>query len=495
MGKKIIVIGAGIGGIASAALLARRGFEVEVFEKTNSLGGRCDSLVVGGHRFDTGATMFLMPEIFEDFFASLGERVEDHLALSRIDPTCRLEFADGSRLDLSSDLDLMRRQLDGMEPGSFGAYLRHLSFGHEAYGDAIPRFIRRDFDRFSDFATPANLLALLRLKAFRKHYGLVARSFEDQRLRAAFTFQDVYVGMSPFSAPALFSLFPYMEIVNGLWCPAGGMGALSAALVRIARRLGVVFHTESPVKSIEVEERRASAVVFEDGSRRTADIVLADADLPYVYRALLPPDGSASRLRKKHYSCSAITFYLGLKARLDGLATQHSVYFADDYAAGFRALSDPGAMPSQFHFYVNAPTRIDADAAPPGRDTLMVAVPVANADPDREPDYDRLKRGARSYVMERLSRAAGTDVESLVDLEICYTPRTWRDRLNLERGSVFGSLSHDMFQIGWFRPANHHARYRNLYFCGGSTVPGSGVPMVLIGASLVSERIAKEAAS
>ena len=495
MGVKVIVIGAGVGGIATAALLAKRGFEVEVFEKTGSLGGRCDSLEIKGHRFDSGATMFLMPEVFADFFASMGERLEDHLKVAKIDPTCSLDFADGTRLDLSSNLELMRRQLDSFEEGAFGSFLRHLSFGYEAYRDAIPRFIRKDFDRMGDFINPANLLALLKLRAFQKHYALVARSFKDERLRAAFTYQDVYVGMSPFAAPALFSLFPFMEIVNGLWCPIGGMGALSAALVGIARKAGVKFHLDSPVTRIETEGGRAGAVIVNEDERHEADAIVANADLPYVYRSLLPDDGTSARLASKKYSCSAMTFYLGLSRRLDGLETQHSVYFSKDYGAGFGALSNPRSVPEEYHFYINAPTRHDPSAAPAGRDSLMVAVPVANLDPAFEPNYDGIREKARAYVMSRLSRATGSDVDSLVDLEVCYSPKTWRDRLNLERGSVFGSLAHDMFQIGWFRPANHHARFKNLYFCGGSTLPGSGVPMVLIGAMLTSARLGDDFAA
>jgi phytoene desaturase len=197
----------------------------------------------------------------------------------------------------------------------------------------------------------------------------------------------------------------------------------------------------------------------------------------------------ARRLERKRYACSAITFYVGLKRTCGALATQHSVFVAADYRAGFDALFDPRIRPRSFHFYVNAPARTDPGAVPAGRDALQIIVPAANVHAGGGQDFESLKANARAYVLGELRKLGAETIEADLDFESSRTPENWRDDLNLERGSTFGSLAHDITQVGCFRPDNRHPRYGNLFFVGGSTRPGSGVPMVLISAMLTAERV------
>jgi phytoene desaturase len=304
-----LVVGAGVGGIAAAARLARSGYRVTVVEKTAQPGGRCGRLVRDGHVFDTGPTLFLMPEYYARTFADLGERIEHHLDLSRIDPTYHIHFDDGLSMVMSSDLKKLEEQLEEIEPGSFRGLMRYLDEGCRNYRQALPALVERDYDRLFQFLTPRILYLIVKLGLLAGHYGRTARYFKDRHLRAAFTFQDMYLSLSPYRAPATFSLLPYAELVGGVWFPEGGMGRVVEVLVGLAERAGAQFAYNAPVERIETENGRASGVRLADGRRLTADVIVANADLPYVYHSLLPRDRTARRLARKRYTCSAVTFY------------------------------------------------------------------------------------------------------------------------------------------------------------------------------------------
>jgi hypothetical protein len=218
-----IVVGAGIGGIATAGRLARNGYEVTIVEKTAQAGGRCNQIVKDGHRFDVGPTLFLMPEVFEETYAALGERLTDHLDLKRIDPTYTVRFDDGTSLALTSNIGDMQTQLEAIEPGAFGGFLRYLSEGQQNYRLSLQRFVGRNFYNYFQYFSPANLPLLFKLKALVKHYDNVDHYFKHPHLKAAFTFQNMYLGLSPYDAPATYSLLQYTELAEGIWFPMGGM--------------------------------------------------------------------------------------------------------------------------------------------------------------------------------------------------------------------------------------------------------------------------------
>jgi phytoene desaturase len=487
-----LVIGAGLGGIVTAARLARAGFQVRVLEKNEAPGGRCSQLVCDGHRFDIGATLLLMPEVFAETYSALGERMEDHLDLHRIDPTYRLRFADDTQLVLTSNLNALQAQVEAIEPGSFGGLLRYLVEGHQAYHLCLQRFVGRNFYHLPDYFSLQNLPLLFKLKALVKHYDNIGHYFQDPHLKAAFTFQNMYLGLSPFDAPATYSLVQYTELADGVWFPIGGIYRVIESLVRVAEAHGVRFMYNTPVKQIEVDGNRATGVVLQDGSRLGADVIVANADLPYVYSHLLPDGAEAGRLERLQYTCSAIMFYWGVDTVYPQLGT-HNVFLAGDYRASFDRIFRDHLLPEEPSFYVHAPARTDPSAAPVGQDTLMVLVPAGHLDAGITQDWDALQARARSSVIHRLATSAGIDdLEQHLKCEVSYTPRDWFSVYNLAKGAAFG-LSHNFMQVGYLRPHNRHHRYGNLYFVGSSTHPGTGLPMVLLSARLTTERILKEA--
>ncbi len=489
-----VVIGAGVGGIAVAARLAQRGWSVQVFEKNNAPGGRMARLQGDGFTFDMGPTLFLMPHVFAATYAELGERLEDHLDLVRLDPTYRVHFHDGSRLDLTADLIRLRQQLEAMEPGAFGALLQFLDEGHQHYALSLRHFVQRNFRSLLEYFAPANLPLLFRLKALQQHYAYVSRHFRDPRLRAAFSFQNVYLGTSPFEAMATYSLLQYTELCEGVWFPRGGMYRVVESLTAIAQQKGAQFHFAAPVARIEVDEasRRAVGVTLDSGDTVRADVVIANADLPYVYQRLLPPSSYAQRVMRRRFTSSALMFYWGVRGGPIPQLLHHNVFLADhDYRRSFTRIFEDFTLPDAPSFYVCAPTRTDTSFAPPAHDNLMVLVPVGCLDDAHPQDWPALQARARQAVLDRLSRIGITDLAERIVFERQLGPLDYRAHLNLARGAAFG-LSHDFMQVGYLRPANRHARYANLYFVGASTHPGTGVPIVLIGARLVEERILAE---
>jgi len=488
--NSVLVVGAGIGGIASSARLARSGYDVTVVEKNAAPGGRCNQLLRDGHRFDIGPSLFLMPEIFAETYVALGERMEEHLDLRRIDPTYRVRFNDGAELALSGDVNRMQAQLEPMEPASFGGFLRYLAEGHRHYHLALERFVGRNFYSLLQYFSLRNLPLLFRLKALVKHYDNIGNYFRHPRLREAFTFQDMYLGLSPYDAPATYSLLQYTELADGVWFPMGGMYRIIESLARIAAGLGVKFLYDAPVKRIEVDADRATGVLLEDGSRLRADIVVANADLPYVYRYLLPDEGEARRLERKKYTCSAVMFYWGVDTVYRQLE-HHNVFLSGEYRASFDRIFKDHTLPEQPSFYIHVPNRTDHSAAPAGQDSLMVLVPVGHLDETADQDWDALKGRARAAVISRLADIGVTDVQNHLKFEVSYTPRDWQRMFNLAKGAAFG-LGHNFSQVGYLRPRNRHPRYGNLYFSGASTHPGTGLPIVLLSARLVTERILKE---
>ena len=445
-----------------------------------------------GHRFDIGPTLFLMPEVWEETFASLGEKMSDHLDLRRIDPTYKVRFDDGLQLELTSDIGKMQTQLEKVEKTAFTGFLNYIAEGSKHYKISLEKFVGRNFFNIFEYFSLSNLPLIFQLKALGKHYKNTGRFFKDERLKAAFTFQNMYLGLSPYDAPATYSLLQYTELAEGVWYPMGGMYAGIQALTRVAEKLGVKFIYDAPVKKLKVEGSKITGLELQDGRNLTADIFVGNADLPYIYDQLLPDRAEAKKLiEEKLYTCSTIMFYWGVDKEYKQIA-HHNVFLGGDYKASFDKIFDEHTLPEVPSFYVHAPARTDSAAAPDGQDTLYVLVPVGHLDVRTEQDWDAMINRAREIVFTRLANEKGaTDLKEHIKFEIVYQPKVWQERFNLVNGSAFG-LSHNFTQVGYLRPQNRHKQYKNLYFAGASTHPGTGLPIVLLSAKLTTQRILKE---
>jgi phytoene desaturase len=486
--KSAVIIGAGIGGIATAVYLAKNGYDVEVFEKNSSAGGRCGQMIRDGHRFDLGATMLLMPGIYKDVFQSLGIPIFENGDIKPLEDLYKIYFDNNEVITFSTDENKMKAQLEKIEPGSFKKSQKYVSDGYEIFQIGINKLIGRNFYNIFQFANFKNAGMLIKLKTYISNYRYVRKFFNHPHLQMAYTFQNIYVGQSPFNSPALFSMVPAAELTEGSFFPKGGMFSIVEKLLSAANSEGVRFHFNKPVKNIRVNGKRAESIILDDGSELKADIIVANADLPYVYRKLLPDRGKSKRLDRMKYSCSAICFHWGLDKVYPQLG-HHSVFLSDGFRDGLDRIFKDKSVSDHPSFYVHAPARTDPSAAPLNNDTLSFIVGAGHVDKKKKQDWDDLKKKTRSAVIQRLKQLGLDDIEDHIKFEICLTPENWESVCNISRGSVFGSLAHNIFQMGYFRPHNRHIRYRNLFFVGGSTHPGNGIPNVLISAKLTVERI------
>jgi phytoene desaturase len=489
--KTAIVIGAGIGGLATSILLARKDVDVTIYEKNEVAGGRCGQLIHEGHRFDLGATMLLMPGVYKEVFGLLGIDFEKVLEPIQLEDLYRLYFDDGKQISFTTDLSRMEKQLESIEKGSSKMAEKYVKEGYRFYSIASENLIGRNFYNFLEFATLKNVLMLLKLKTYLTHQRYIQRFFRNPHLQMAYTFQNIYVGQSPFDSPAFFSMIPAIEIMEGSFFPKGGIYSVVEALRNEAVRSGVNIKYGCGIKSISVNGPKANGVILEDEKSVNADIIIANADLPYVYRELLPDRRRAARFDRMNYSCSAMVFHWGLDKKYPQLA-HHNVFLSDTFRTGLKVIFKEKSADPDPSFYLHAPSRTDPGAAPEGGDTISIIVGIGHLDRKKEQDWNSLRKLTRDAVLRRLRKAGLDDIEEHISHEICYNPGTWESVYNVANGSVFGSLSHSLFQMGYFRPHNRHGKYKNLYFAGGSTHPGNGIPLVLLSAKLTSERICKE---
>ncbi len=488
--RSVLVIGAGLGGLAAAVRLSRRGYHVTVLERHGYPGGRCGVWESEGFRFDTGPTLLLMVEYLRAVFEEAGRRTEDYLQLVQLDPNYRIHYADGTTLDVTSRLNAMLEGVERVEPGAGPGFLRFLSETARLYRIGLDRFVDRNVHRRRDFFSLRNAGLLLRARGMERLQRMVGRHFRSEKLRQTFSFQSLYLGLSPFESPAIYGLLPYAEVAGGLYFPMGGMHAIPRALAKLATELGATIRYGADVVRLERETGRVTAVVLADGQRIGADLVLANADLPYVYATLLgePHPG----IDRYDFSCSAFLMYLGVGRRYPDLP-HHTLVVPGDLRAACEDVFSNARVPADPPFYVCNPNKTDPSLAPPGCENIYLLVPVPSRAPGREVDWTVEGPRLEHAMLDRLERLGLPQLRRHIVTRRTFTPLDFCRSLSATRGEAFG-LAHGIEQVGWFRPHNRHPSYRNLYFVGQSTHPGCGVPMVLISSRLVVERIAEEQA-
>ena len=484
-GREVVVVGAGLGGLAAAIRLAAAGERVTVLERDQRPGGRAGRLERDGYAFDTGPSVLTMPALVAELYALCGERMDEHLDWIRLDPAYRASFHDGSVLHVRGSVEAMTQEVGSVigpaEAARFTRFAAHLQRLYEAeYGD----FIDANFDSPLQLARPAKLARLVRLGGFRRVAPLVASHLRDWRLRRLFTFQSMYAGMSPYEALGIYAVIAYMDAIAGVYACRGGVHAVSAGLGALAERAGVRLRTGTPVERVEVRGGRAVGVVTADGELVRADAVVLNPDLPIAYRDLLPPDATPRRVRRLRYSPSCTVVHLGLDRRLQG-AAHHNIHFARDFRASFDDIL-AGRRQRDPSWFLSVPTVTDPALAPPGGEIGFSLLPDPNL--DGEPvDWDARRGEELDAAQRRLEAAGYGPVRAATVCSEVVTPADW-GRQGMAAGTPFAA-SHHFRQTGPFRPRNVAPRVGGVVFTGSSTTPGVGVPMVLISGKLAAERV------
>ncbi len=486
--RNAVVIGAGLCGLATAALLARSGWAVTVVEKNERPGGRARAWEHDGFLFDMGPSWYLMPSAFERYFGLLGAKPGDFFDLVRLDPQFRIFTGTGESFDVHDDLAANAALFDRLEPGGAAKTERYLRKARKQYDLSAGNFLYRDYDGLTDFLHKDILTKSLRLGVFKSVHDLVGREIRDERLQQILEFTMVFIGGAPKKTPGLYALMSSIVLDRGVWYPMGGITKVVRALHELGSREGVRYEFGRPVLNIRVEGGRAIEVLTEGGGI-PADVVVSGADYHHTEAALLQGESRTYGDRywqKRVLSPSAFILYLGVRGRLEGLR-HHNLYFERKWDDHFDRVFGKPAWPERFSYYVSCPSQTDDSVAPEGMENLFVLVPVA----PRLEDTDEAREDFADRVLKHFEGLCGQQVRSRLAVRRIFSRRDFISDYNTLEGTAFG-LSHTLFQTAAFRPRRRSRKIPNLYFAGQYTHPGVGMPMVVIAAELAARRIENE---
>ena len=478
----VVIVGAGLAGLSAALRLAGAGRKVTVVERESVPGGRNGLLNKSGYSFDTGPSVLTMPDLIADALACVGEDIKDWLDLIPLKPLYRAFYDDGSQLDVHSDTNQMREEIaKTISPAEAVGYGKYVDFVTKLYKYEMKDFIDRNIDSPLNLLTP-NLARLIALGGFRKLSPKVNQFLKDPRTQKVYSFQAMYAGVSPQQALAIYAVIAYMDSVNGVFFPKGGMHAVPRAMAAAAQKHGVTFKYNSTVTAIEKSNGRATAVITESGERITCDVVVLNPDLPVAWRDLL--GGQPRSVKRLKYSPSCATLLIGSSKKYDHLA-HHNIHFGKSWAGVFDELIKKKTLMSDPSILVTLPSKDDPTLAPAGKSSYYVLFPTPNLTADI--DWKKIGPRYRDEMIKALEDRGYSGFADSIEVEHLTTPLDWQKQ-GMEAGAPFAS-AHTFFQTGPFRPRNLAKGYENIVFAGSGTQSGVGVPMVLISGRLAAERI------
>jgi phytoene desaturase len=479
---RVLVVGAGLGGLACALHLAAAGREVTVVERESVPGGRAGRLSVAGYEFDTGPTVLTMPELIASPMAAVGENLDDWLDLEPLDPAYRAFYPDGSTLDVRTDTVGMAAEISRVcGPREADGYLRFVDFARRLWRLERLDFIDRNLDSPVDLLN-LNLLRLLGMGGFRRLAPKINQFFRDPRTRRIFSFQAMYAGLAPHDALAIYAVIAYLDSVAGVFFPRGGIHAVPRALAGAAEKHGVRFRYDTAVEKVTTANGRATGVITSRAEYIPADVVVLNPDLPIAYRDLLPP----ARRRRLRYSPSCVVLHIGSRQRYGKIA-HHNIHFGTAWRSTFDQVIRRGELMDDPSLLVTNPTHTDPSLAPDERQTYYVLAPTPNL---AAAPLDWRNGLGRHYADELAGVLEGRGYIGFADgieVERVITPADWADQ-GMAAGTPFAA-AHTFRQTGPFRPGNLHPTLPNVVFTGSGTQPGVGVPMVLISGKLAASRI------
>ncbi|SPD73360.1 Phytoene desaturase [uncultured Desulfobacterium sp.] len=487
--RRVVIVGAGPGGLAASMLLSSRGYNVTIFEKKDYIGGRNSPIKLGEFTFDMGPTFFLMINVLEDIFSLTGRDLHKYVEIKELDPMYRLVFSGGRSLYPSRDKQKMKDTLEAFSPGSYNGYIKYLEKEEKKYNKLIP-CLKMPYGKVTDFFSRQLITSIPYLDAHTSIFNVLGRYFDNDDARIAFTFQAKYIGMSPWQAPGTFSIISYIEHGGGIFHVMGGLNRLSMAMRKAAEEDGAVVHVNTPVKRIIIENGKAVGVKLEDGTVEKADYVVINTDFAHAMTHIVEPSDirkwTANRLENKKYSCSTFMLYLGVNKRYDDIQ-HHNIIFSNNYRKNVDEITRSKILSEDPSFYIQNASVTDPFLAPNGKSTIYVLVPVPNN--KSKIDWNSQKSPYRDKILELMETRGGlTGIRQNIVQEKVITPLDWEHEIDVYKGATF-NLAHNVGQMLYFRPHNKFEEFDNCYLVGGGTHPGSGLPTIYMSGRISAEQI------
>lgn len=486
MNKKAIVIGSGIAGIAASIRLACKGYEVTVLEKNAYPGGKLSEIQLGGYRFDAGPSLFTMPELVEELFALAGKNPKDHFEYHTNPTTCHYFWEDGTFFRGFSDKALLKQEIESVFQVSAIPFLKKLEKAEKIHQWTSPVFLEQSLHDFKNFLNRKTLKALSKshqLDLQRSLHQANLRDVQHPKLVQLFDRYATYNGSNPYKTPGIMGVIPHFEWNVGTFFPKKGMVDITNSLVQLAHELGVVFHYNCLVEEIILQNQQVSGVKTSKGVFE-ANRVVTNMDIYYTYEKLLPKQPKPKRILRQERSSSALIFYWGIQKTFPNLDL-HNIFFSEDYQKEFQQIFQEKTLGNDPTVYVHISNKLNPEDAPKDCESWFVMV---NAPCHVGQDWDQLIVQTRKVVLAKLSRILQTDIESLIEVEEILDPRTIDLKTASYQGSLYGTSSNNPF-AAFLRHPNFSNKIKGLYFVGGSTHPGGGIPLCLLSAKIATSYV------
>ncbi|MFH1051159.1 MAG: phytoene desaturase family protein [bacterium] len=486
--KKVIIIGAGPGGLTAGMILSNKGFDVEIYEKNNIVGGRNGFIKAGDFTFDIGPTFFLMKELLERIFKMCSRDLGDYVKIQNLDPMYRLVFNDKTII-ASTDKEKMIVEIERVFPGSSKGYMDYNEREKKKYDRLIP-CLEVPYGKLKDYFSSRLAKALPYLDLHKNLFDVLGKYFDDDELKICFTFQAKYIGMSPWEAPGLFSILSYIEHSGGVFHIEGGLNKLSQAMAKVVDEFNGKIHLSQTVVKLIVEDSVAKGFILEDGTGIKGDYVIINSDFAHSMKTLVDEKHrkkyTDNHLKNMKYSCSTFMLYLGLDKIYEDI-NHHNIFFAKDYKNNVAEIVSNSIIPEDPSFYVHNPSVIDKTLAPEGKSSVYVLVPIGNTSGGI--DWEKHKDSFKDKLLKLLETKAGMkDLKNHIEEIRIITPNDWLNKVGIYNGATF-NLGHNLGQMLYFRPHNKFEEFRNCYLVGGGTHPGSGLPTIYESGRISSELI------
>lgn len=483
MNKKVAVIGSGFSSLSASCYLAKMGFEVSIYEKNNTVGGRARQLIKEGFTFDIGPSWYWMPDIFDTFFADFGKKTSDFYQLDKLSPAYRIFFSDDS-ITIGDSMDKICVEFERIEAGSSKHLRKFIADAQENYDIAINKVVLRPGISPFELVTKETVLKVDQF--FKTISGQVRKKFKNPKLISTLEFPVLFLGAKPNKTPSFYSFMNFADFGLGTWHPKGGMYEIIKAMRSLAIELGVLIHTDSPVEKIRVEKGKAIGIVI-DNKSIDSDYVLSGADYHHSETLLDKAHRQYSEAfwSKKTFAPSSLLFYIGFDTKLKNVE-HHNLFFDTDFELHAEEIYDHPQWPSDPLFYVNFPSITDSTMAPNGCETGFFLVPIA---PGLE-DTPQLREQYFDLIMTRFQARTGQQVENNIIFKESFCVNDFVEEYNSYKGNAYG-MANTLLQTAFLRPKLKSTKVQDLFFTGQLTVPGPGVPPALISGKLVSELIAK----